>query len=78
MGGSSRWERRIAAAPTIEARWSTILHPSVCMLHMASIAHRIGNRKVRFDATTERFDDAEANALIGRVYRPEYRVPETV
>jgi len=55
-----------------------ILHPSVCMLHMASIAHRIGNRKVGFDATTERFDDSDANALIGRTYRPEYRVPETV
>jgi predicted dehydrogenase len=54
------------------------LHPSVCMLHMASIAHRIGNRKVRFDAAQERFDDSEANALIGRAYRPAYRVPETV
>jgi len=45
---------------------------------LASIAHRIGNRKVRFDATTERFDDSEANALLGRTYRPEYRVPESV
>jgi predicted dehydrogenase len=51
------------------------LHPSVCMLHMASIAHRVGNRKIRFDADQERFDDPDANALLGRVYRPGYTVP---
>jgi predicted dehydrogenase len=54
------------------------LHPSVCMLHMANIAHRIGNRKVWLDAEQERFDDADANALLGRTYRPEYRLPKVV
>jgi predicted dehydrogenase len=51
------------------------LHPSVCMLHMANVAHRVGNRKIRFDAEQERFDDPDANALLGRVYRPAYAVP---
>jgi predicted dehydrogenase len=54
------------------------LHPSVCMLHMANIAHRVGNRKIRFDADRERFDDSDANELLGRDYRPNYAVPDKV
>jgi len=54
------------------------LHPSVCMLHMANVAHRAGNRKIRFDAARERFDDSDANALLGREYSAGYAVPETV
>jgi predicted dehydrogenase len=54
------------------------LHPSVCMLHMANIAHRVGNRKIRFDAARERFDDEAANALLSRAYRPSYALPATV
>jgi predicted dehydrogenase len=54
------------------------LHPSVCMLHMANVAHRVGNRKIRFDARTERFEDPEANSLLGRSYRAGYEVPEVV
>ncbi len=54
------------------------LHPSVCMLHMANIAHRVGNRKIRFDAPREQFDDPDANALLGRAYRTGYAVPEKV
>jgi predicted dehydrogenase len=54
------------------------LHPSVCMLHMANIAHRVGNRKIRFDAARERFDDADANRLVGREYRTGYAVSDDI
>jgi hypothetical protein len=49
------------------------------MVHMANIAHRVGNRKLRFDSKTERFIDSdEANSLIKRHYRKKYEVPEQV
>lgn len=51
------------------------LHPSVCMLHMANIAHRVGNRKLRFDAATERFNDPAADGLLGRDARAGYAMP---
>lgn len=54
------------------------LHPSVCMLHMANVAHRVGNKKLWFDAAQERFDNSDANALLGRNYRPGFKVPEEV
>jgi predicted dehydrogenase len=55
------------------------LHDSCALIHMANIAHRAGNRKLRFDAKAERFvDDAEANRLIKREYRKKYEVPEQV
>ena len=54
------------------------LHPSACMLHMANISHRVGNRKLTWDAASGRFDDAEANKLIKRQYRKGYEVPEKV
>jgi len=54
------------------------LHASVCMLHMANIAHRVGNRKLTWDDRTGQFDDAEANKLIRREYREGYEVPENV
>ncbi len=52
------------------------LHPSVCMLHPANVAHRVGNRKLWFDAETERFDNAEANRLLSREPRPAYAMPQ--
>lgn len=54
------------------------LHPSVCMLHMANIAHRVGNQKLWFDAVKEQFDNPQANVLLGRTYRPGFVVPEKV
>ncbi len=54
------------------------LHPSVCMLHMANISHRVGNRKLKWDAKSELFDDAEANKLVKRQYRKGYEVPDKV
>jgi len=55
------------------------LYNSTTMVHMANIAHRVGNKKVRFDAATQRFtDSAEANDLLKRTYRPKYQIPDNV
>jgi predicted dehydrogenase len=44
--------------------------------HLGNIAWRVG-RKLRFDATAERFvGDEEANALLGRAYRAPWVLPE--
>ena len=55
------------------------LYNSTIMIHMANIAHRVGNRKLRFDPATQRFiDSPEANELLKRPYREDYRIPEQV
>ncbi|MBD3267541.1 hypothetical protein GF373_12810 [bacterium] len=54
-------------------------HYSACLIHLASIAHRVGNEKLRFDPQKEEFiDHAAANALVKREYRPPYAIPEEV
>ena len=56
-----------------------ILHNSCALVHLGNIAHRLGNRKLRFDASQERFlDSAEANNLLKRCYPRKYEVPERV
>jgi len=55
------------------------LFASTAMVHMANIAHRVGNEKLGFDAATKRFtDSADANELLKRTYRPKYRIPDRV
>jgi predicted dehydrogenase len=55
------------------------LYNATVMIHLANIAHRVGNRKLRFDPAAQRFVDCpEANELLKRVYRPEYQVPEQI
>lgn len=55
------------------------LYNSTAMVHMANIAHRVGNKKLGFDATAQRFiDNADANNLLKRPYRANYEVPEQV
>lgn len=55
------------------------LHVSCSMLHMANIAHRIGNTTLTFDAKNERFPgNAAANKLLKRAYRPGHSIPENV
>jgi predicted dehydrogenase len=55
------------------------LHPACTMVHMGNIAHRVGNRKLRFDAAAHKFiDDDDANKLVKRTYREKYKVPENV
>ena len=56
-----------------------IAHPSVTMIHMANIAHRVGNVKLKVDTGAERFiDSPEANRLVKRTYRKGYELPEQV
>jgi predicted dehydrogenase len=56
-----------------------ILHDSCALVHLGNIAHRVGNRKLRFDAKAERFVESdEANKLIKREYRKGYEMPEEV
>ena len=54
-------------------------HRSMVFCHMANIAYRVGNRKLRFDAQTESFvDDAEANKLLKANYRAPWAIPDKV
>jgi hypothetical protein len=55
------------------------MHPSLTMVHMANIAHRVGNQKLWFDSQKERFiGNQDANRLLKRRYRRKYEVPEKV
>jgi predicted dehydrogenase len=55
------------------------MHPSLTMVHMANIAHRVGNQKLWFDSQRERFiGNQDANRLLKRRYRRKYEVPEKV
>jgi predicted dehydrogenase len=50
-------------------------HLSTALCHLGNIAHRTG-RRLAFDATGERFkNDPEADALLGREYRPGWELP---
>ncbi len=50
-------------------------HVSSVMCHMGNIAWRTG-RKLRFDASTETFDDAEGNKFLGRESRKGFELPK--
>ncbi|MHC4482573.1 MAG: Gfo/Idh/MocA family protein [Planctomycetota bacterium] len=55
------------------------IQPSMTMVHIGNIAHRVGNVKLWFDAKTEQFIGNEAaNKLVKRRYRKKYEVPEQV
>jgi len=55
------------------------LYNATVMVHMANIAHRVGNRKLQFDGAAQQFvDNAEANEMLKRTYRPEYQIPERI
>jgi hypothetical protein len=46
--------------------------------HLANISYRVG-RSLRFIGESEKFaDDPEADALLTRIYRVPYVVPDTV
>lgn len=56
-----------------------IAHNGGVMVHMANIAHRLGNLKLRFDPETQQFiDNEDANRLLKRKYRNKYEIPEEV
>jgi predicted dehydrogenase len=55
------------------------IHPSCSLIHLANISHRVGNRKLFFNADRETFiDNADANKLLKKDYRENYRIPEEV
>lgn len=49
-------------------------HVSTAMCHAGNIAWRTGKR-LRFDAKTQTFDDAEANKFVGREHRRGFELP---
>jgi predicted dehydrogenase len=54
-------------------------HRSTLLCQIANIAHRVGNRRLAFDAGTESFpNDPDANKLLRRAYRDPWIVPERV
>jgi predicted dehydrogenase len=56
-----------------------LAHTSCSIVHLGNIAYRMRNTKLRYDWDKEQFvDNAEANRLLKREYRPKYAVPESV
>jgi predicted dehydrogenase len=55
-----------------------VAHASNIVAHMGNIAHRAGNTALAYDAKTNTFDNAAANALVKDAYRKGYEVPENV
>ena len=53
-------------------------HMSAALPHLANVSYRLG-REIRFNGTTEKcVNDAEGDALLTRVYRKPFVVPEKV
>jgi hypothetical protein len=50
-------------------------HHSTALCHLGNISYRVG-RSLTFDGEHERFDDDDAQALVGRTYRAPYTLPE--
>ena len=51
---------------------------STALCHLGNIAYRL-RRTLKFDAIRQSFlDDSEANALLGRTYRPPFVLPDKV
>lgn len=54
-------------------------HLSACLVHLADISYRVGNKQLYFDAATERFTNSDdANKLLKGNYRAPYSIPENV
>ncbi len=52
---------------------------SACLVHLANISYRVGNKQLFFDAKNERFiGNDEANKLLKSAYRNNYQIPEKV
>ena len=55
------------------------LHRSTVLCQIANISYRLGGRQLKFDGTNETFPgDAEATAMLKRVGRPPYHIPDAV
>lgn len=56
-----------------------IAHKACSMVHMANIAHRVGNKSLKYDAGENRFiGNKQANALIKRDYRKGYEIADII
>ena len=53
-------------------------HRSACLVHLANISYRVGNKQLSFDGERETTNDSEANRLLKPVYRKQYRIPDEV
>ena len=54
-------------------------HYSAALVHLANISYRLGGRNLTFNGAAEKFvNDPEADALLTRVYRKPYVVPDKV
>ncbi len=54
-------------------------HLSACLVHLANLSLRVGNKQLHFDAQRERFTNSDrANAMLKRPGRKHYRIPEKV
>lgn len=54
-------------------------HYSATLVHLANVAHRVGNRRLAFDGDTETFPHSDtANRLLKPAYRDPYRIPDNV
>jgi predicted dehydrogenase len=54
-------------------------HQSACLVHLANVSYRVGNRQLYYDPQEERFtNSSEANLFLRPTYRGRYRVPESV
>jgi predicted dehydrogenase len=56
-----------------------VAHSACSMIHMANIAHRLGNTGLKFEKKSERFvDNQKANQMFKRIYRKRYEVMDKV
>jgi predicted dehydrogenase len=54
-------------------------HLGATLVHLANIAHRVGNKQLLYDGENERFiGNDDANNLLKTSYRDNYKMPENV
>jgi predicted dehydrogenase len=55
------------------------VHRSMALCHLANISYRVGNRKLKYDGSAEKFvDNAEADKYLKANYRKPWIVPDKV
>jgi predicted dehydrogenase len=57
---------------------SELGHRSACLVHLANLSYRVGNKQLLFDSDREQTDNKAANHLLKPAYRKQYRMPEQV
>jgi len=53
-------------------------HRSACLVHLANLSYRVGNKQLIFDPEREKTNSEQANKLLKPAYRKNYRIPEHV